>query len=264
MQISRTSATAPILFLAVALLGLAYPTQASAEGAITAQASPACEDFAQRQVQLADRLLNQSNYSRALKVLNSTAKNCDIEMVREKIVEVLGQWYGVVRGQGSNSIRNFLEVLSAQPHVSAAQKAQVERRIAAQVRGFLEREYDGDNYRAAYRLCRSYPEYSSDNFEAQYYCGRSAEEVEAEGAAMNYYRWLVQNWDGDQSLATWKDVADRLEALYYQNGRFKPAYKLARQRARRDPSPRKLVGEVSRKSAENLKVRFDIGCNSLY
>ncbi|HKL87958.1 MAG TPA: hypothetical protein VJ884_03060, partial [Salinibacter sp.] len=67
---------------------------------------------------MADRLLGQSNYTRALKVLNSTAQNCDIEKVREKIVDVLGEYYASVRGQGAGALQQFLSVLSNQSHIS--------------------------------------------------------------------------------------------------------------------------------------------------
>lgn len=48
-----------------------------------------CEDMANRQIRLADQQLGQNSFQRALRVLNRTAENCDIPMVREKIIEVL-------------------------------------------------------------------------------------------------------------------------------------------------------------------------------
>jgi tetratricopeptide (TPR) repeat protein len=207
-------------------------------------AQPACEDFAQNQINLADRLLDQSKYIRALKVLNSTARNCDIEEVRSKILETLGAWYTVVRGQGVSSLQRFLNVLSDQRYVSSAQKNRLERRVAAQIRGVVEQKYDAENFRASYRLCRTYDRYVDGNFETEYYCGRSAEEVGAVGAAMESYQWLINNWQGGQSLSTWKETAGRLEKLYFANGRLRPAYELARQRARRDPSPRAILSSL--------------------
>ena len=61
---------------------------------------------------------------------------------------------------------------------------------------------------------------------------------------MDSYQWLVENWNSNQSLATWEETADRLEKLYFMNGRFRPAYELARERARRDPSPRVILSSL--------------------
>lgn len=211
----------------------------------SASAAPsACEDFAQNQINLADRLLSQSKYSRALRVLNSTARNCDIEQVRQKIAEVLGEWYVAVRGQGTGALQQFLNVLGDQQHISAAQKSRLEQRVAGQIRGLIQQQYGAEDYRGAHRLCRRYSEYTSDNFEMTYYCGRSADEAGAEGAAMNDYGWLVQNWDENQSLANWEEMTGRLEELYFLNGRFRAAYELARRQARRNPSPKAILSSL--------------------
>lgn len=237
----------------IALLVAGGSTQglASSERAVarTAEMIPvpppsACEDFAQRQIQLSDRLLQQSNYSRALKVLNSTAENCNIEPVREKIVEVLGEWYSAIRGQGSGALQRFLNVVNGQQYLSAATKSQFERRVAARARLLIEREYNGENFRATNRLCRTYSAYVAENFEAEYYCGTAARELNAQNAAMESYQWLVRNWNDNQSLATWKDIASPLEALYFKNGRFEDAYRLARRRARRNPSPQVVLSSL--------------------
>jgi hypothetical protein len=230
--------------LGVLLLAVSPVDGSVLDGSESAPPPPACEDFAQRQIKLAERLQRQSNYTRALKVLNSTANNCDIEAVREKIVEVLGEWYSVVRGQGSGAIRQFMGVLDNQSHVSSAQKERFKRRIEGQVQALIEREYRAEEYEATYRLCRSYPAFASEDFESEYYCGSAAEEVGADGVAMNSYQWLVQNWNENQSLASWTETASRLENLYFLNGRFREAYELARQRARRDPSPQVVLSSL--------------------
>jgi hypothetical protein len=239
-----------VLVLSLLLEGLTIGTaapSASAGGPAPAPSSPSpvvCEDFAQRQIQLADRLLQQSKYSRALKVLNSTAENCNIEPVREKLVEVLGEWYGSIRGQGSGALKRFLNILSNQAYVDSATKSQFEERIGARVRVLVNQEFSGENFRAAYRLCRNFPEYVSENFKAEYQCGTAAQEVGVESVTMASYQWLIQNWSEDQSLASWQEVASPLEKLYFLNGRFQEAYQLARQRARRDPSPEAILSSL--------------------
>lgn len=214
------------------------------EGMVPVSPPSACEDFAQRQIKLSERLLRQSKYSRALKVLNSTAENCNIEPVREKIVETLGEWYAAIRGQGSGSLQRFLNVLNRQQYLSAATRSQFERRVAERARRLIEQEYNGENFQATYRLCRTYSAYVAENFEAEYYCGTAARELNTQRAAMDSYQWLVRNWNDNQSLASWKDIASPLEELYFKNGRFEDAYRLARRRARRDPSPQVVLSSL--------------------
>jgi tetratricopeptide (TPR) repeat protein len=250
MPTSQSAHRITAVFLAACLFGLLTTQplavaagESSRPSALGVLQSPACEDFAQRQIGLADRLLSNGNYTRALKVLNSTAENCNIEPVRNKIVEALGEWYGVVRRQGPSALRQYINVLSAQQHVSSAQKSRFERRIEGHVRNLIEREYGEENFRAAHQLCRTYPNYADENFEAEYFCGRSAQEVGAQGTAMTSYQWLLSNWK-DQSMTNWKDLAATLEGLYFRNGRFQEAYLLARQRARRDPSPEAILSSL--------------------
>jgi hypothetical protein len=244
MRILKTSSILPSLLLALCLLGAPSQLYAFPWSASTSGAASSCEDFAQRQVQLADDLLQRSNHTRALKVLNSTAENCDIGMVREKIVEVLDDWYGQIRGQGTSALRDFLNVLSNQPHLSSGQKTQLRNRAGGYVRTLIEQDYDKESYQAAYSLCRSFSDFVDKRFEAEYYCGTSALELGAEAAAVNSYSWLLDNWKSNQSLASWKGLASTLEDLYFLNGRFQAAYALARQRARRHPSPESVLASV--------------------
>lgn len=224
----------------------AHPASVSGEegSSYSHLSSSSCEDFAQRQIKLAEGLLQKSNYTRAIKVLNSTAQNCDIEEVREKIVEAFEEWYNVVQGQGQSAFQRFMNVLSSQSYVSSAQKARFERRATSYVLSLLKEEYGGGNFRSTYRLCRSYSDFVNENFVAEYYCGTSAKELGAKRAMVNSYEWLIQNWNGDQSLATWTDIAGTLEEHYFLNGRFEDAYALARKRARRDPSPESVLSSV--------------------
>lgn len=204
-----------------------------------------CEDFANRQVSLADRLLQQSNYSRAIKVLNRTAENCDREIVRQKLFEVMNAWYESVRSQGSSGqLQNFKSVLSDQSYLSSAQRSKLDQRIEAQVVIMIEEEFRAEDYEGAYRLCRSFMSDTNGSFEVEYYCGRSAEELGASGIAMNSYSWLLQNWEGDQSLATWEETAKKLKNLYFLNARFQAAYELTRRMAARDASPATVLASL--------------------
>jgi len=204
----------------------------------------ACEEFAQRQIKLADQQLQQSNYPQALKVLNSTMENCETADVREKIVEVLGEWYGVLQAQGTEGLQQFLNILSNQPHVSSATKSQFKRRVGAQVRALINEAFDEGNIRATYQRCRTYSTFVSDHFMAEYQCGTAAEEIGAQRAAISSFRWLVQNWRAEQAPVEWKQIASTLEELYFLNGQFRDAHRLARQRAQRDPSPEAVLSSL--------------------
>lgn len=238
-------------FLAVILVAFpvrGHPASSPVENA-TVSGDPVstsyCEDFAKRQVSLADRLLRKSNYTRALKVLNSTAKDCNIDFVREKLVEVYDEWYATVRQSGSASqFREYLRTLSNQSYITSAQRAQLTRRARSHVLSKIKRNFRAERYGDTHRVCRTYPSYASDTFEAEYFCGRAAEETGATEAAMASYDWLLENWVEDQNLASWGEISATLEQLYFLNGRFRDAYGLAQKNAIRDPSAESILASL--------------------
>lgn len=232
------------LFLISGNAGFAFEEASSPSLAQPSNTPRSCEDFANRQIRIAERQLQGSNYSRALKVLNRTAENCDIEPVRKKIVEVLNGWYGEIQGQGPDALQRFLGVLTNQTYVNPDTKSQFKRRIGTRIRALIEQEFQGGNFQEAYALCRKNTDFVADNFESRYYCGSSAEEIGVSSVVMESYRWLIQNWRDDQSLTTWSEIASPLEDLYFLNGRFQAAYRLARRRARRDPSPEAILSSL--------------------
>ena len=254
-----------LLLFALGLLvsgpAVGAPTDApSADGPTTSESRlPVCEDFAKRQVGLADRLLGQSNYSRALKVLNSTAKNCEREFVREKIFEVMSEWFEAIRDQGTSALQSYMGVLSNQAYLTSSQTSQLEQRVQSHVRSLIGQQFSAENYQATYQLCRQYSEYTSGNFRLQYYCGTSAEELGAEGVAMNAYEDLLENWSSDQSLASWGEIANKLESLYFLNGRFEAAYSLAREIAVRDPSPKAVLSSLVSARGAFLSPLLQVG-----
>ena len=234
------------LLLSIGLL-LSAPAAEPASPAPDASAGPAasyCEDFAKRQVGLADRLLRESNYSRAVKVLNSTAENCDREFVREKLYEALGQWYGILRGQGVGGLREFLGIVSNQTYLTATQRSRLEGEVRSDVRSMIGQTFEGGEYEATYDLCQTFSAYAQDRFGTQYACGSAAKEVGADAMAMQSYAWLLENWGPDQPPKTWTEIARELEAMYLRNGRFRDAYDLGRQRAARDPAPETILSTL--------------------
>lgn len=205
-----------------------------------------CEDFAKRQVQLADRILEKSNYSRALKVLNSTARDCNIDFVRQKLVEVYRQWLATVRESGSTSeFRNYIQTLSSQSYITSGQRSRLNSRVRSHVLSDVKQNFRVGQYRGAYRVCRTYPAYAGETFEGEYFCGRAADEIGATDAAMSSYAWLLDNWVEDQNLASWEEISSTLEQLYFRNGRFEAAYGLAQQNAARNPSPETILASLT-------------------
>lgn len=234
-------------FLAAPVSGM--PSALSVEGEKTSSnvgpaSSSYCEDFAKRQVKLANRQLERSNYTRALKVLNSTAENCNRDFVREKLAEVFGAWFQSVRSQGPSALQQYLNVLSDQSYLTSSQQNRLDQRVQSYVRSLIEQEFEAEQYRDVYQRCRTYPQYADAHFESEYYCGTAALEVGAERTAMSAYAWLIDNWSNDQSLTSWEELSSTLEELYFANGRFREAYDLAQQMAVRDPTPRTILSSL--------------------
>jgi hypothetical protein len=237
------------------LLGLLLSVPALATGASPhATESPSvrssgptpavCKDFAERQVSLADRLLRRSNYSRAVKVLNSTLNNCKQDFVQEKLFEVLQEWYQVARQGSTADFQTFITVLSDQQYVTPGQRSRLEQQIQSHLLSLVAQKHKADDPQSIYRLCRQYPMYITENFRGEYYCGTAALNLDAEGMAMSSYAWLLENWDSDQSLSTWGRIADDLESMYLLNGRFQGAYELARRMAVRNPTPKAIIASL--------------------
>lgn len=204
-----------------------------------------CEDFAKRQTRLADRLLAQSNYAGAIKVLNSTAQKCNVDFVRTKLFDVYTEWYGTVRRAGSASdLREFVDAVSNQSYLTSVQRAQLNQRAQSGVLSNIRQTFQAERYEEAHRVCQNYPSYASEDFEAEYFCGRAAQEAGAEDAAMSSYAWLLDNWVQDQNLASWTEISTTLEELYFLNGRFQAAYGLAQQNAVRNPSPERVLASL--------------------
>lgn len=201
-----------------------------------------CEDMANRQIELAEKQLRQNSYGRALRVLNRAAENCDIPEVREKIVEVLNQWYSSIRPQrGTSSLRQFITVVSNHPYVSSNQKERFNERIEASIHQLIRHRYQSDDLRAAYGVCQSFSNYVEDTFELKYYCGTAATEVGALDAATRSHEWMWENWSDDQSLIEREELASRLEKLYLQGTQFEKAYELSKEIALREASPENIL-----------------------
>ncbi len=205
-------------------------------------AMASCEDMANRQIELANRQLRQNSYQRALRVLNRAAENCDIPEVREKIIEVLNQWYGSLRPQrGASSLRQFTNVVSNQPYISSNQQAQFIERIEESIHRLIRQRYQSDDLRSAYGACQSFSSYVRDTFELKYYCGTAAREVGAQNAATRAHEWMWENWSDDQSYIGREELATTLKELYLQNTQFEKAYALSKEIAIREATPENIL-----------------------
>lgn len=204
-----------------------------------------CDDFARRQMKLAGRLLDQNNYTRALKVLNSTMDNCERDFIQKRIYKAMNQWYDSISRSGSNSaFREFENTLAKQKHLNAAQKDQLKGRLQGFVKSLIRERFDSENYTSTYQMCQKYSNTAESSFELRYFCGTSAEKLGAVGAAMNAYEWMIDNWRDGQSVTTWGETASKLKSMYLLNGRFTDGYELARKSASLDPSPQSLLSAL--------------------
>lgn len=175
--------------------------------------------FAKRQIGLANCLTRQSNYDRALKVLNDTAENCDRDFVREKLYGVLGEWYGTIRGQDLGAPRECLNMVSSQSHPTSSQRSRLAEQVRSDVRSMIDRTFEDGEYEATHELCRTVSEYAGSTFRSEYAYGSAAEQVGARAAAMHPYSRLLDNWSEGQSPATWTKTATTPE----ENGRLESA-----------------------------------------
>lgn len=240
------------------LADVASSTSSEAAGeALTPRAD--CESFARRQMKLAGRLLDQDNYSRAVKVLNSTMDNCERDFIQKRIYKALSQWYdSIARGGTTAEFREFEATLAEQKYLNSAQKRRLERRLQGFVKALIQDRYESQNYESTYQMCRKYESAAESNFELQYYCGSSAEKLGAVGVAMNSYSWMLDNWSDSQSVTTWGEIAGNLESLYYLHGRFDAGYELAQKSATLDPSPKSLLSSLIAMRASFLAPLVDV------
>jgi hypothetical protein len=234
-------------------------TGATDSPAPTRAASSYCEDFAKRQVSLADRLLQNANYSRAVKVLNSTAQNCDRSFVREKLYETLTDWYGALDESNPGRIQEFRSILSNQSYITSDQRSQLQQLMRSDVRALLQETFEAGDQESAYDLCRTFSDYTENHFESEYYCGTSAEALGADATAVASYAWLLDNWDQSQSLVNWMELADTLQSLYLRTGRFRASFDLTRRMAARNASPDLLLSSLLAARSHFLEPILEVG-----
>lgn len=235
-------AAPPVLVVLLLLLWGGAAEGARAHSVAAPNWLQSCESLADRQIQLADRLLGQSKFTQALRVLNRTAENCNLERVRNKILETYDAWFSSVRQQGSPAqLQSISNALSKQAYLSSSQKESIDTRIGEAIRGQIQQNVDAERYQTAFGICREFPGYTSDVFRARYHCGVSALEVGAQQVAIDAYEWLMDNWSEEQSVTTRKETADTLERLYLATGQFWAGYQLAREQATRNTNPQSIL-----------------------
>lgn len=205
-----------------------------------------CEDMANRQIRLADQQLGQNSFQRALRVLNRTAENCDIPMVREKIIEVLEQWYGFIqRYGGASNIRQFNTAVSSQQYISSSQRDQFSSRVDAQVEGLIRQRFQNEDHQSAHRTCQSFSEFVGDSFEMNYYCGTAARSIGAWNTALTSYEWMWEHWSNNQSLIEREELATALKELYFGSAQFQKAYEFFQELTLQEPTPEHLLTSLT-------------------
>lgn len=205
-----------------------------------------CEDFAERQIGLSSRQLRRDNYSAALRVLNTAARNCDIPVVRERIEDVLEAWYRSIRQRGAtDEILGFIEIVNAQSYLPNGTESTLEARVASDIGNDLTEAFDASEFQRAYRLCRDFSSFVGGSFTQRFQCGESARQVRAYNTSIQRYEWLLDNWSSSQELVTWTDAARRLSKLYLITTRFDAAFGLSKRLASRDTKPDYLLAALT-------------------
>lgn len=223
-----------------------------------------CEDFAERQIGLAGRQLRRDNYSAALRVLNTAARNCDIPVVRNEIADVLDAWYRSIQQRGAiGEIPGFIEIVNAQSYLPDGTKSTLEARVASDVGEDLAEAFDADEFRRAHRLCRDFSDFVGGSFTQRFQCGESARQVRAYNTSIQRYEWLLDNWSSSQELVSWTDAARRLSELYLITTRFDAAFGLSKRLASRDTKPEYLLAALIADRGQYLVPIVRIG-NTLF
>ena len=204
-----------------------------------------CQDFANRQIQLADKLVEKNEFSGALRALDVAAKDCDTEGIREKVASVIESWHRYVSRRGSASLLSqFIQVVSSQSNVPSDQRWRVDRRLVQNTTSLIKSMVENERYDRAHRYCSAYSRYSDRTFELNYYCGVSARQSRAYSDAISSYEWLMDNWEEDQELTTRDSTSLNLQILYLRTTRFERAYEMSKRLAQQDPTPKHLLAAV--------------------
>lgn len=230
------------LFVAAPVLA-GGPSPGPTSGARSVDAAASCESFARRQMKLSDRMLQQSNYSQAVKVLNSTLSNCKKEFVQEKLFSVMKEWYRVARQGSTSEFQSYINSVSEQKYITPNQRSSLEQRIRTHLLSLLNQEFAVEDYSEVYQICQRYPLYTNNNFRGEYYCGSAAEKLGADAAARSSYNWLLANWKS-QSLIDRATLAKKLESMYLRSGEFERAYDMAREIAIKEGTPESIISTL--------------------
>lgn len=215
MNASRAS----FLLLAWLVAALALPP---------ADAAAQCSSLVPNQIRLAKDRVSQDDYTGALRVLNATLRNCDQADVRDEIASVIADWYRyVIRRRSPRDLATFLSTVSSQD-LRAQDGGRVSGYLTNVTSRLLSVYVGGEDYSSAHRICRGYSSIARRTFAMRYYCGRSAKEVQAYSAAIEAFRYMLDNWDEDQTYITWDETATSLQTLYLRTTRFSEGFELSK------------------------------------
>jgi hypothetical protein len=209
------------------------------------QSSDDCGRFSERQMTLADDLLEDNDFTGALKALNRAAESCDSGEIRERIASVMGSWHRFIRRYGSPAdLEGYLGVLSNQPHLEAGARSALADAAAETIASFITEAYDAERFERANGLCGSFSPYIDDVARLRYVCGASAEAVGELRAAASDYRWVMNNWTDEVPVANRDSVARALSEVYLLTAQFGQALTASRDVAARNPNPEVLLGAL--------------------
>lgn len=222
----------------------AYPSPTNARMTVRTL-DRSCDDFAKRQIKLAEGLVGSKDFTGALRVLNVTAKNCDIKAVRSEIATVIDRWYTHILNQGSyGQIPSFLNVVTAQPYLLKQDRAKLEAKVVENTTRLISQMYDERNFAGAHRACTTYSGYTRRTFALNYYCGSAARKVLSYASAIAAYERMLNNWSDRQSFIRWDDAASQLQEMYLITTRFNDAFELAKRLVVRNPDRSYLMASL--------------------
>jgi hypothetical protein len=241
-----------LTFLLSSLLAvtLAAPAGGTTAGGTVAtaslvQSSSDCDRFAKQQVTLADNLLEDNDFTGALKALNRAAEACDSDEIRNRIAAVMGNWHRFIRRYGSpGDLQAYLNVLSNQPYLEPGPRSALADAAAETIAGFITDAYEAERYERTHGLCGAFSAYIDDVARLRYTCGASAEAAGELREAASDYRWVMNNWTEEVPVESRDSVARRLSEVYLLTAQFGQALTASRDVAVRNPSPAVLLGAL--------------------
>ena len=213
-------------------------------GLQSATAQSGCdESFADQQLSTSERLINEDNYTGAIRLIDTALRECSNDRVQDALVEAYSSWNEHVQ-QVPGDIPTFLRSITSNEYLRAANLRAFGGRITSNLQTWVGRLHGNGSYSQAHQFCTQYGRYSRRTFRLNYLCGSSAYRTENHETAIAAYKTIVNDWNENQSYVTWDEAASDLKELYMITTAFDAAFDIAKRLAIRNPTPENVLSSL--------------------